>query len=612
MLGWRKRTQKTPSLEAPAVWNDILGSLKPDAPYTGRVEAILTALDKVVGFDAYYLYLLDATGERFTLEHMKARPIEEPGSAQGEIPVMGVGDEYEDVHSILRSPLLDFPYNIRHNEAHVATTRAGEMYATPLRRDGRLVGLLQMGPLDEGGMSESSVRQVNDLLLPLSFAITQARQEEDLRQRLRSLESQSEVSRRMLSSAFEMDEFIALLLDLALTATGTDAGFVAITEPDSDDLTIRAARNMPDEFLEQVNLVMGEGLFDWVEMSEVERTLILRDYEFVQEMGIQSILAVPLVEGGRLQGMFDPGRSEMQKLVWDKLLQAPLQGVFALVNFQKGETFADYSLKLLSSFAEQIRLVLDNVRLLDQFTQRYLGTVKMLSKTVDVRYPATVSHTERVTAAAVTIAERLGLSAHEVDIVRTAAEIHDVGMCGITEAARGFQADYNHPTIGADMIRILALPSGVAEAVASHHEWFDGWGYPNGLKGNEISLGGRILALAEYFVEATTFSELQPTPAWGKLKEEIEIRKGSQFDPEVVDALLAVVEERRAQAGDGVLEGCVRFKACPLDLQAECPAQDDPAHCFRHRSEGVRCEGHGDPACETCFLYVERQERVSN
>jgi len=610
MFGWRKRTQKASSLEAPAVWNDILGSLKPDAPYTRRIEAILTALDKAVGFDAYYLYLLDATGERFALEHMKARPVGGPETAEGEIPAMSVGDEYEDVHSILRSPLLDFPYNTRHNEAHVTTTRAGEMYATPLRRDGRLAGLLQMGPLGEDGMPESSAQQVNNLLVPLSFTVTQARQEEDLRQRLQSLETQSEVSQRMLSSAFEMDEFIALLLDLALTATSTEAGFVAITEPDSNDLTIRADENMSDEFLEQVNLEMGEGLFDWVEMSEEKYTLILRDYEFVQEMGIQSILAVPLVEGGRLQGLFDPGQPEMQKMVWDKLVQSPLQGVFALVNYQKGETFADHSLKLLSSFAEQIRLVLDNVRLLDQFTQRYLETVKALNKAVDVRDPTTVSHTERVTTTAVEIAERLGLSTHEVDVVRTAAQIHDVGMCGITEAAQGFQADYNHPTIGADMIRVLALPSGVAEAVASHHEWFDGWGYPNGLKGNEITLGGRILALAEYFVETTTFSELQPMPAWSKLKEEIEVRKGSQFDPEVVDALLAIMEEKRTQTGDGVLEGCTRFKACPADLQAECPAQDDPDYCFRHRPEGVRCEGHGDPACETCFLYVEREERV--
>ncbi|HEY73065.1 MAG: hypothetical protein DRJ03_26990 [Chloroflexi bacterium] len=588
MIGFRKRSpQKASRLETPAVWNDILGALKPDSSYDERLDAILTALDKVVGLDVYYLYLLDATGKRFALEHVKTKSLEEEREAgEGDLLVPSGGDEYESVHSILRAPLLDFPYHTRHNEPHVTTARAGSLYAAPLRRAGRLVGLVQMGPLNDDSMPSSIKQQVTDLLLPFTFAVTQARQEEDLRQRLRSLENQSEVSRRLLSSAFEIEEFISLLLDLALTATGTEAGFVAIVEPDGpegDKLSISAAKGMPDEFLERANLVVGEGLFDW--MSEKAHTLVVRDYEFVQEMGVKSILAVPLVEGDRLLGLF------------------------ALVNFQKGETFAAHSLKLLSTFTEQIRLVLGNARLLDQFTQRYLETLKALDKAVDVRHPATVSHTERVTAVAVEIAAKMALSAHEVDIIRTAAEIHDVGLCGITEVSQGFQADYNHPTIGADMVRILALPPGVADAVVSHHEWFDGWGYPNGLKGNEITLGGRILALAEYFVETTTASEFQPTFDWSKLKEEIEVRKGSQFDPAVVDALLTIVEEKRAQAGDGVLEGCVAFKACPSDLQADCPARDDPAHCFRHRAEGVLCEGHGDSTCEGCFLYVEWQER---
>lgn len=588
MIGFRKRSpQETPRLEAPAVWNDILKALKPDSSYDERLDAILTALDKVVGLDVYYLYLLDATGKRFALEHVKVKTLEEePEAGEGDFLIPSGGDEYESVHSILNSPLLDFPYQTRHDEPHVTTSRAGSLYAAPLRREGRLVGLAQMGPLEDGKVPRAIEQQVTDLLVPFSFAVTQARQEEDIRQRLRSLESQSEVSRRLLSSAFEVKEFIALLLDLALTATGTEAGFVAIIEPaspDGDRLTIRAAQGMSDEFLEQVNLVVGEGLFDWI--SEESRTLMVSDYEFVQRMGVRSILAVPLMEEERLLGLF------------------------ALVNFQQGETFADYSLKLLSSFSEQIRLVLGNARLLDQFTQRYLETLEALDKAVDLRNPATVSHTERVTALAVAIAVKMGLSPHEVDIIRTAAKIHDVGMCGITEAGQGFQADYNHPTIGADMVRILALPPGVADAIVSHHEWFDGWGYPNGLKGNEITLGGRILALAEYFVETTTANEFQPTFTWTKLKEEIEIRRGSQFDPAVVDALLALVEEKRAAAGDGVLGGCIAFKACPPDLQADCPARADPAHCFRYRPEGVRCEDHGDPTCETCFLYVEWQER---
>ena len=78
MFGLRKRSpQQTPGLEAPAVWRDILGSLRPTSSYNERLEAILAALDKVVGLDLYYLYFLDAEGRRFNLEHIKVKALEE-------------------------------------------------------------------------------------------------------------------------------------------------------------------------------------------------------------------------------------------------------------------------------------------------------------------------------------------------------------------------------------------------------------------------------------------------------------------------------------------------------------------------------------------------------
>ncbi len=578
----RRKPQKISS-----VWANILGSLKTNLAYTDRLDAILTELNKIFSFHVDYLYFLDASGKRLSLEYMKFPSVEEESSGGNqELPIVTTSTDYESVHTILRTPLLDFPFTNKHHEIHTTMTRAGLMHSIPLQRDGRLVGVLQAGPLEDDQPVNDIKEKTDNLLFPLSFALTQARQEEQLHKRLLTMESRTEVSRRLLSSAFELNEFLSLLLDLALTATGTGAGFVAIADAKGEKpqgLTIRAQKNMPDAFLEDVNLEIGEGLFDW--MSEESQTLIVSDYEFVQAMGVNSILAVPLMEGNDLLGLF------------------------VLVNFKKGETFAEYSLKLLTSFTEQIRLILDNVRLLDQFTQRYLVTMKALTKIVDLRNPATATHTERVTAAAVEIAKAMKMSAHEVNIIKMAAEIHDIGMCGLADTGTGYQADFDHPTIGADMIRVLALPAGVADAIAEHHEWFDGWGYPNGTKGNELSLGGRVLALAEYFVEATTAGELQQVPTWEKLKMEIQERNGTQFDPEVVSAFLTAMEKKCEKAGDGVLDGCTRFKACPAELQADCPARGDTAHCFRYQEKGVQCKGHGDETCGNCFLYLEFQER---
>ncbi len=579
--------KKTPA----GIWLEVMSTLAPGASYTKRLEALFAMLDAVLNLDVYYLYLIDPGGERFTLEHMKIKELPLTPEMESEVPSEVGGEStyqestYEDVQSIMRSPPLNFPRAPDYEQDHLRITEVGHLYTVPLRRNSDLVGLIQVGPVEAEAKNvlNDIQKRLEKFIIPLSFAITQARAEEDLRGKMRDLEDRSEVSRKLLSSAFELDEFISLLLDLALKATGSEGGFVAMSEGAPPRWTIRASQNIPDRFVAKVNLVPGEGLFEWV--SSESRALMIRDWDFVQEMGLKSILAVPLVEGEDILGMF------------------------ALVNFEKkGEILTEYSLKLLEVFMEQIKLVLENVRLMDVFTERYLTTLQGLAKSVDVRYPGTISHTERVTRIAVEIGRRMGLSPQRINILETAARVHDVGMCGVAEISRGFQADFNHPTIGADMVSILPLPQSVVEAIATHHEWYDGWGFPKGLKGDEISLEGRILALAEYFVEATTVTDIRPSMSLTKLRQEVEVRRGSQFDPAVVDALLELLRQKREKAGGGALEECYVFKSCPDDLKLQCPSQHNPTACWEQRPD-VQCAGHGDEKCENCFLYIEWQER---
>jgi len=572
------------------VWVEAMSTLRPGTSYPERLEAMFAILDALLNLDVYYLYLIDPSGERFTLEYMKVKGPQPTPEMVSEIPHEVSGKStyrestYEDVQSIMRTPPLSFSREPDYEKDHLRLTEFGYLYTVPLRRNGALVGLIQMGPVEAEAKEtlKEIQKRLEEFITPLSFAITQARAEEDLQERMRDLEERSEVSRKLLSSTFELDEFISLLLDLALKATGTEGGFVAMSEGEPPRWSIRASQNIPDNFIKKVNLVPGEGLFEWV--SPESKALMLRDWDFAREMGLKSILAVPLVEGEEILG------------------------IFSLVNFEKGEILTEYSLKLLEVFVEQIKLVLENVRLIDIFTDRYLTTLQGLAKSVDVRYPSTISHTERVTHIAVEIAQRMGLPPQRIHILDTAAKIHDVGMCGIAEISRGFQADFYHPTIGADMVSILPLPHSVADAVATHHEWYDGWGFPKGLKGDEISLEGRILALAEYFVEATTVTAIRPSMSLNKVVQGIEVRRGSQFDPAVADALVEVLRQKREKAGLGALEECYVFKSCPSDLKLQCPSRDNPTTCWEQRPD-VRCAGHGDEKCGDCFLYLEWQER---
>ena len=568
----KKREAEKPPVEGTAPWAKLLETVKPEMTYPAKLEALLSAFDSFLGLDTYYLYMLDPAGKRFILEHTKSRSAPTPdgsGSEMGLTPGLHEIEELETVQTISRSPILDFPFQPNHNEFHVATTRVGNMYSAPLRRAERIEGLLQMGPIEGSQPPQELRRRVKEIIYPLSFSVTQARETEKLQERLRTLESRSEVSRKLLSSTLELDKFIDLLLGLALTATHTEAGFVAVADQQSHLLTIRAQAGMSKEFLEKVDLTIDSGLF---EVLPGLSSLALRDFEFVHSMGIKNILAVPLMEAN------------------------DLLGIFSLVNYKEGQTFADYSLSLLSNFSDQIKLVLGNERLLRNFTQQYLDTLKALSRSVDLRHPETVEHTERVTAVATTIAAQMNLSPHDIEIIKTASEVHDVGMCGIVEVGRGFQVDYNHPTIGAEMVRILALPPGVADAVATHQEWHDGWGYPNGLKGEEISLGGRILGLSEYFVELTSGGETTGPLSWAKMEKELKLRSGNQFNPAVVDALSAVLEKMHQQVNG--TDYCQEFKA-PAEKETR------PKLCLRLRPPGTPCQEHGDIHCRYCHTFLE-------
>ena len=498
---------------ATGVWDELMGLAGSSRPCQERLHAILGAVRSLTRTAACTLYFLDATGRRFTLEHVAiARPEEE--RAVEAMGVVGISRGTEDARSVVGAPSLSLVRSPADEEARPVATEAGTFYSVPLKQEGQLAGVVQIGPFPKGVPGKIK-KQMAEIARPLSLALLQVKREEELMERARAMEARTRIGRRMLGSALELDRFVSLLLDLSLKATKTEAGFVAVADPKTRELTIRAAVNMPKEFLESVSLSSEEGLFEWP--TEMGGAMFLRDWEFARRVGMKSILAVPLMEGDE-----------------------PL-GVFALINFKKSQPFTDHTVTFLSTFAEQIKLVVHNAHIFGLFTARYLDTLKALAKALDARRPSTISHHERMARVSVEIARRMGLPEEEVEAIRTAGLIHDVGICGIVEEM-GVQLDYEHPTIGASLIEMLPISPEIAQAVATHQEWYDGWGYPQGLKGEEISIGGRILALAEYFIEATTADEIRPAMGHEKLAEELKRRRGSHFDPQVVDAFLEMLD----------------------------------------------------------------------
>lgn len=202
--------------------------------------------------------------------------------------------------------------------------------------------------------------------------------------------------------------------------------------------------------------------------------------------------------------------------------------------------------------ADEIAVALDNLRLMEELNQLNWGTIKALATAVDAKSPWTAGHSERVTRLSLDIGRAMGLDERELEILHLGGLFHDIGKIAVSEAIldkKGKLSDEefalikSHPAAGARILAPISAYEQVIPVVEQHHEWFNGEGYPHGLAGDGISLGGRILAVADVY--DALISDRPYRAGWerGRVLSHIVGRAWSQFDPLAVEALLAVLDD---------------------------------------------------------------------
>ena len=181
-------------------------------------------------------------------------------------------------------------------------------------------------------------------------------------------------------------------------------------------------------------------------------------------------------------------------------------------------------------------------------------TVNALASALEMRDPYTAGHQRRVTDLACTIAREMGLSDEQVDGIRLAGIIHDVGKIRVPGEILSWpgqltEIDFNiiktHPQVGYDILKTIEFPYAVAEIMLQHHERMDGSGYPSGLKDGEILLEARILAVADVVEAMASHRPYRPARGIDKALAEITKNKSVLYDPDVVDACLKLFKENK-------------------------------------------------------------------
>ncbi|OIO71748.1 MAG: phosphohydrolase [Zetaproteobacteria bacterium CG_4_9_14_3_um_filter_49_83] len=179
------------------------------------------------------------------------------------------------------------------------------------------------------------------------------------------------------------------------------------------------------------------------------------------------------------------------------------------------------------------------------------GTIATVALAVEARDPSTSGHQRRVATLAEAIAREMKLEEKQVEGIRMGATIHDIGKIQIPAEILGKPAKLSdieihlvqeHTTVGYNILKVVAFPWPVAQIAYQHHERMDGSGYPQGLKGDEISLEARIVAVADVVEAMLSHRPYREAQAVEVALEEIKQRRGTLYDPLVVDACLSLFQ----------------------------------------------------------------------
>jgi putative nucleotidyltransferase with HDIG domain len=303
-------------------------------------------------------------------------------------------------------------------------------------------------------------------------------------------------------------------------------------------------------FLEMLGTYSPVPSLQWAVIAEKTQTDAYQSvFEMQRKAQLFALLAIALSVGF---GVFAARRIATPLQTLTQSSRAIARGDFSQrVNVKSRTEIGELADTFNSMTSDLERFVLDLKRAAEENRTLFLSSIQMLAGAVDEKDPYTRGHSDRVTRYSVLIAKELALPEEEIEKIRIAAQLHDVGKIGIEDrilkkpgalTPDEYEIMKTHTTKGAAILRPVEMLKEMIPGIELHHESLDGRGYPHGLKGDEIPLAPRIIMVADCFDAMTTNRPYQAAMDPEYVVRIINSLVNTKFDPRIVAALTAVFE----------------------------------------------------------------------
>lgn len=334
-----------------------------------------------------------------------------------------------------------------------------------------------------------------------------------------------------IASAMQLDPLLDTIMERGMKVMDAEGCSVLLVDEKEKKLQFVAASGAKKEEVKKLSLNMGEGVAGWVAQND------------------QPLLIDDVSKDDRFSKKIDETLTQKTK----SLICVPLKvkertiGVMEVMNKRGDRTFTERDMVLFKPLSAQAAVAIERAKLYEDLEDMYISTVKSLAAAIDAKDPYTRGHSERVTRFSMLIAKELGLDDKTQRDVQLCGLLHDVGKIGVPISVlrkkdkltdEDWKHIRRHPVLGAEIVSPIAQLKELIPNIRHHHERYDGKGYPDKLKGEDIPLISRILAVADTFDALTSERPYRSGLADKAALEEMEVVKGTQLDPACVEVFV--------------------------------------------------------------------------